>query len=170
MLSAYQKFLLSVWAFAGLLGVFVSASLLGILIKAALPDLSEDGIGTIYVLIILVMSAVFIAVSLTKRDEFEFLDKLYHAGRASFLNDGYSEGRIYRWRVELLLVEKWDLHTGKSGCAINFENICAFLDDEYDINVDDIREWREAGMSRKALSRQQARDIVKLIAQKIDLT
>lgn len=168
-LSPVQKLFAVVWA---AIGFAMIISVLGIqqaVVGVFAPEAVSDGLGNAAIFTILIVAAAYIGLSITIRGQFEFLDRLLHALSASFLKNRRSEGRITRWTAERQIIEGWEEHVGRTGCAVNFENLCGYLYDEYDIEIDELAEWRRNGSARKALTDAQARQIIKAVAENAEI-
>jgi hypothetical protein len=168
-LSPVQKFFAAVWAAIGLAMIISALAIQQAVVGVFAPEAASARLGNSAIPTVLIVVIAFVGLSLSIRGQFEFLDRLLHALSASFLKSRRSEGRVTRWMAERQIIEGWEEHVGRTGCAINFENLCGYLFDEYDIEIDELDNWRRNGSARKNLTDAQARQIIKAVAENADI-
>lgn len=168
-LSPVQKLLAALWAAMGFAMIISALVIQQAVVGVFAPEALSEGLGNAAFPTILIVAAAYICLSISIRGQFEFLDRLFHALSASFLKSRRSEGRVTRWMAERQIIEGWEEHVGRTGCAINFENLCGYLYDEHDIEIDELNEWRRNGSARKNLTDAQARQIIKAVAENAEI-
>ncbi|MDC7674691.1 hypothetical protein [Asticcacaulis machinosus] len=168
-LSPVQKLFVVVWAAIGFAMIISALAIQQTVVGVFAPETVSDGLDNAAIFTILIVAAAYIGLSVTIRGQFEFLDRVLHALSASFLKNHRSEGRVTRWMAERQIIEGWEEHVGRTGCAINFENLCGYLFDEYEIEIDELDDWRRNGSARKNLTDAQARQIIKAVAENVGI-
>lgn len=168
-LSPIQKFFAAVWAATGFAMIISTLAIQQAVVGIFAPDAAAEGLGNAAIPTILLAAAAYFGLSIMMRGQFEFLDRLLHTLSASFLKNPRSAGRVTRWMAERQIIEGWDEHVGRTGCAVNFENLCGYLYDEYDIEIDELDDWRWNGSARKNLTNAQARRIIKAVAENVEI-
>jgi len=168
-LSPVQKLLAAVWAAMGFATIISALAIQQAVVGVFAPEALSKGIGNAAIPTVLIVTVAYIGLSLIARGQFEFLDRLFHAMSASFLKNRRSEGRVTRWMAERQIIEGWEEHVGRTGCVVNFENLCGYLYDEYDIEIDELDDWRRNGSARKNLTDAQARQIIKAVTENVEI-
>lgn len=167
-MTSVQKFYALVWAFVGffILGVaeILTTSAWGILA----PDFAAQNSDMLSFICWAAVTALYIGWSWTKRDKYEFIDKMCVCAVAA-TGDRRAEHRMMRWRAELQLRDSWGDWIAHTGCGQSIEDIAEFLKEEFDVQLGDLSAWRKNGTSKTSLSNKQINDVLRAVSQKVQI-
>lgn len=167
-MTGVQKFFAIIWAVVGffILGVcqILTTSVWGIVA----PDFTANNSDALFFVCWATVSGMYVGVSYAVRDQFEFLEKMWVSISAATGNRR-AEHRMMRWKAELQLRESWGDWIAQTNCPADIENIAEFLDEEFDVQLNDLTTWRKAGASKKSLSNKQVNDVLRAVSQKVQI-
>lgn len=167
-MTSMQKFYALAWAILGffILGVaeILTTSVWGILA----PDFAAQNSDMLSFICWATITALYIGWSWTKRNKYEFIDKMCVCASAA-TGDRRAEHRMLRWQAELELRESWGDWIAQTGCGQSIEDIASFLANEYDVHLNELAEFRRIGAASKDLSDKQVNAVLRAVAVNVEI-